>query len=144
MTPPGVRLPATVAALLVAAGCVAAGCAAAPASPPAPEPPAPAAAPAPASAPAATAADAVQTLRFVYRGGQVTGDTGTVTVPAGRTVRIEVASDTAEQVHLHGYDKEAAVPAGGSAAVELRADIPGEFELEFHGSGDKLATLQVR
>ncbi|TCK21735.1 cupredoxin domain-containing protein [Pseudonocardia endophytica] len=129
------RLLIPLAALLVAAGCASAPHQHTPAAP------APASAQAPAPAPAA---EAVQTLRIVAKGGQVTGDTGTVAVPAGREVRIQVTSDEAEEVHLHGYDKEALIPAGGTATLEFTADVPGEFELEFHHSGDTLATLQVR
>jgi FtsP/CotA-like multicopper oxidase with cupredoxin domain len=138
--PPGARLLVPVAALLVATGCVA-GCAAAPHQHGSAAAPAPASTSAPAPAPAA---DAVQVLRIASTGGRVSGDTGTVEVAAGTPVRIEVTSDAAEEVHLHGYDKEAPVPAGGTATLAFTADIPGEFELEFHHSGDTLATLQVR
>jgi hypothetical protein len=93
------------------------------------------------AAPAPTGA--LHTLRVAYAGGQVTGDTGTVPVALGEQVRIEVTSDAAEEAHLHGYDEEVQVPAGGSAAIEFTADVPGEFELELHHSGAPLATLRV-
>lgn len=132
MTPPIARLLVPALALLVAAGCAA--------GPQQPAAPAPSAAP----APAAPAAAAPQTVTLAWAGGTVTGDTGTVAVPAGSQVRIRVSSDVAEEAHLHGYDREVQIPAGGTATIELTADIPGEFELELHHSGEKLATLQVR
>ncbi|MCF7549458.1 hypothetical protein [Pseudonocardia sp. WMMC193] len=95
-------------------------------------------------APQAPPAGGVQTVRVAYAGGQVTGDTGTVPVTLGSQVHLEIGSDTAEEAHLHGYDKAVQVPAGGTATIDFTADVPGEFELELHHSGEPLATLQVR
>jgi hypothetical protein len=89
------------------------------------------------------AAPAAQTLRISFANGRVAGDTGTVAVALGTPLRVEVTSDVAEEAHLHGYDEEVQVPAGGTAALELTADVPGEFELELHHSGAALATLRV-
>ena len=86
-----------------------------------------------------SAAAAAQTLRISYANGQVGGDTGTVPVALGTPLRLEITSDTAEEAHLHGYDEAVQVPAGGTATIELTADIPGEFELELHHSGAALA-----
>ncbi|MDN5914338.1 MAG: hypothetical protein L0I76_04405 [Pseudonocardia sp.] len=119
-----------------------AGCAEAPRQPAAESAPAASGAPA---APAAVApAPAVRTVNVSYRGGQVAGDTGTVPITRGESVRIVVTSDVADEVHLHGYDQEAELPAGRPVTLAFTADIPGEFELELHGSGAQLATLQVR
>jgi hypothetical protein len=95
----------------------------------------------PATAPASPAA--TQVVRVTYAGGQVGGDTGTVPVALGTALRLEVTSDVAEEAHLHGYDEEVQVPAGGTATIDLTADIPGEFEFELHHSGAALATLRV-
>ncbi|MCW0215570.1 MAG: hypothetical protein OJJ54_19620 [Pseudonocardia sp.] len=134
-----------VGALLVLAGCAAGPGAAAP--PPAASTAAPATAPvtAPATgtpAPASTA-PAVQTVRVTYAGGQVTGDTGRVAVPLGRTVDVVVTSDVADEIHLHGYDRSANVPAGGSATLTFTADIPGVFEIELEELGRELTQLRV-
>jgi hypothetical protein len=85
----------------------------------------------------------VQTVRLTFAGGVVGGDTGTVAVPLGTQVRLEVTSDTAEEAHLHGYDEAVQVPAGGTATIDFTADIPGEFAFELHHSGAALATLRV-
>ena len=135
MTPARLLLP--IVAVLVAAGCASAPPAAAPAASPAPAAPAVPAAASPAPA-------AARTVAVAWKGGTASGDTGTVAVPVDTPVRIVVTSDVAEEIHHHGYDKEAQIPAGGTATLSFTADIPGEFELELHGSGDKLATLQVR
>ena len=61
----------------------------------------------------------------------------------GEQVVLRVSSDVAEEVHVHGYDLEQAVPAGGSADIPLTASIPGVFEVELHESGKALYQLRV-
>jgi hypothetical protein len=89
------------------------------------------------------AAAQTQTVRVSYLGGQVGGDTGTVPVALGSQVILEVTTDADEEAHLHGYDKAAQVPAGGTATIAFTADIPGQFEFELHHSGAALAILRV-
>jgi hypothetical protein len=84
-----------------------------------------------------------QTVRISYLGGQVSGDTGTVPVALGSQVILEVTTDADEEAHLHGYDKAAQIPAGGTATIAFTADIPGQFEFELHHSGAALAVLRV-
>jgi len=68
-----------------------------------------------------------------------------VEVPRGQLVRIVVSSDVADQIHVHGYDLEAAVDAGGAATLEFEADQPGAFEVELHDQDPGLLfTLLVR
>ncbi len=82
-------------------------------------------------------------INITVRGGQISGDTGRVEVPLGTPVTINVTSDVADEVHIHGYEKKAEIPAGGSASVSFAADIPGVFEGELHESGLQLLQLQV-
>lgn len=84
-----------------------------------------------------------RTVRLSYSGGQVSGDTGRVAVPLGSTVSLVVSGDQADEVHLHGYDRYLAVPAGGSATLTFTADIPGVFEVERHDAGLLLTQLEV-
>ena len=56
---------------------------------------------------------------------------------------LRISSDVAEEVHVHGYDLEAAVPAGGSVDIPVDATIPGVFEVELHDSGKLLFQLRV-
>ena len=86
----GPRLAATlVAMVLVVVGCGTAGTGAA--------------------APAVTA-DGVQRVEVAFAGGEVTGGVRRYAVPLGSTVELVVASDVAEQVHLHGYDRMTTSP----------------------------------
>ena len=114
----------------------------------APEPAASAAATAtgaPTAAPAPTPSPtpAVRTVAVAYAGGEVTGTSGREEVPVGEQVVLRIASDVAEEVHVHGYDLEGAIPAGGSVDIPLTASIPGVFEVELHDSGKVLFQLRV-
>lgn len=94
-------------------------------------------------APGTSPAANVRTISVTVHGGQVSGDIGRVQVPLGSQVTLTVHSDMADEVHLHGYDKEAEVPAGGSASISFTATIPGVFEVELHKSDRQLLQLQV-
>src|SRR3954467_2573683 len=58
-----------------------------------------------------------------------------VTFKQGGTVDLTIKSDTADEVHFHGYDVKKDVKAGGSAHFKFPAKIDGKFivELEDHG-----------
>jgi hypothetical protein len=101
---------------------------------------APAPAPATGGAPTGSAG---RELAVVVAGGRVSGDTGRIVLTLGEHVTITVTSDAADEAHLHGYDAEAELTPGTPATLEVDAAIPGVFELELHGSGTVLLTLQV-
>ncbi|MET7423246.1 hypothetical protein [Dactylosporangium sp. NPDC005555] len=75
---------------------------------------------------------------------KVTPPTGRVEVAKGNLVRITVTSDVADELHVHGYDKSLALPAGTPASIELRVDRTGLFEVETHSSHLVLFQLVVR
>ena len=98
------------------------------------------------SAPATSAtaeAPAGQRIEVTVTGGQVSGDTGRVPVPAGEHVVLVVTSDAPDELHVHGYDLSADLVPGTPATVEFDATIPGVFEVELHDAGMQLLSLQV-
>ena len=84
-----------------------------------------------------------QHLAVQVAGGQASGDTGRVPVPVGEHVTLTITSDVADDVHLHGYDLEAALAPGTPAELTFDATIPGVFEVELHEAGTVLLSLQV-
>lgn len=103
------------------------------------------------TAPAATpmAAGATTTipatvLAVTVRGGSVVAGSARQRAPLNQPVTIRVTSDTADEVHVHGYDKTFAVAPGGTAETTFVASIPGVFEVEFERAGRLLFTLEVR
>jgi hypothetical protein len=85
-----------------------------------------------------------QRIEVEVTGGQVTGDTGRVPVAAGEQVTLVVTADTADELHVHGYDLTAALAPGAPAEVTFDATLPGVFEVELHEAGTVLLTLQVQ
>ncbi|MGC4857194.1 hypothetical protein ACLQ24_28460 [Micromonospora sp. DT4] len=98
--------------------------------------------PTPAATPSTPAVDREITVTVAKR--RVTPPTGRVTVTKGQLVRITVTSDVADELHVHGYDLGARLPAGMPGAVEFRADKTGLFEVETHETELVLFQLVVR
>jgi len=89
------------------------------------------------------AASTVRTINIKVRGGKASGDTGRITVPVNSPVVLSVSSDVADEIHIHGYDRKANVPAGATASVVFTANNPGVFEVELENSKLQLVQLQV-
>jgi hypothetical protein len=85
-----------------------------------------------------------QRIELVYAGGSVQGGVSRVPVGLGRPVELVVRSDVADQLHVHGYDLKADVPAGGVGTLDFTADRSGVFEVELESRGTQLAQLEVR
>jgi hypothetical protein len=139
------RAPRSIAALLAAA-CVLPATACTNEGEPAPvaTAPTPGATTSPAEATTAPATPAVRRLAVRIESGRVDPAPGRHTVREGESVLIEVTSDVADTVHVHGYDLEAGVEAGGTATLEFVADRQGLFDVETHDTHLTLFQLQVR
>lgn len=75
----------------------------------------------------------------------VAGSVAEIRVRKGETVRLRARSEAAEELHVHGYDEFAELPAGGRVvAMQFRADAEGIFEIEFEHSRTLVAELEVR
>jgi major membrane immunogen (membrane-anchored lipoprotein) len=86
-------------------------------------------------------APAVPTI--VIRNGEPVGGVDELEYDAGDQIRFRVSSNRADEVHVHGYDVEEEIPAGGTATLSFPADIEGIFEVELHGSEAQIAELRV-
>lgn len=91
----------------------------------------------------APAAPTVQTIDVKVQGGKASGNTGRVMVALGTPVVLSVSSDVADEIHVHGYDRMAPVPAGATASVTFTANKPGVFDVELENSKLQLLQLQV-
>jgi FtsP/CotA-like multicopper oxidase with cupredoxin domain len=74
--------------------------------------------------------------RIQIRGGSVVGGPKDIEVQKGDTVRIVIASDADDEIHLHGYDIEKKVSPGRPARFLFKADAEGAFEMESHVAED--------
>jgi hypothetical protein len=84
---------------------------------------------------------AVETIEVVN--GEPQGGVAEITANKDDTVEFKVDSDTAAEVHVHGYDLMKDVEAGGSASFEFTADIEGVFEIELEETKTPIAELTV-
>ncbi|WP_326769977.1 hypothetical protein OG978_09365 [Streptomyces sp. NBC_01591] len=84
------------------------------------------------------------TLEIAVSHGKVSPDPGRTEIKKGRTVELRVRSDRADTLHVHGYDKEARLPAGKTVTLTFTADRSGLFEVETHESDLLLTQLVVR
>jgi FtsP/CotA-like multicopper oxidase with cupredoxin domain len=77
-----------------------------------------------------------EVTRIRLRGGTVVGGAKDIEVAPGDTVRIVVASDAPDEIHLHGYDITRNVAPGRPGRFRFRANAEGAFEMESHVAED--------
>jgi len=71
------------------------------------------------------------------------GGVKTITYNKGDTIDLTVKSDTADEVHFHGYDVHKDVDAGGTVNFTMPATIDGEFIVELEEHKQTLANVKV-
>jgi hypothetical protein len=86
----------------------------------------------------------VKTIKLAVNGGKVTPSAHREKVPQGDTVRLVVTTDTADEIHVHGYDLKKDVAAGKTGTLEFVADQSGVFEVELEAASLQLLQLEVR
>jgi heme/copper-type cytochrome/quinol oxidase subunit 2 len=107
--------------------------------------------PAPAPVPAPEPAAGLATVReapgadFVFEvvAGKITGPPALL-AREGEQVTLRVRSDVADELHVHGYDLSAPLPAGEEVALRFIASRAGRFEVELHGAHRELGALEVQ
>jgi hypothetical protein len=87
--------------------------------------------------------DEPEVPRITIENGQPVGGVADLTFDKGDDVRFVVDSDTADEVHVHGYDIGEDVAAGGKVEFDFPADIDGVFEVELESSATQIAELTV-
>jgi FtsP/CotA-like multicopper oxidase with cupredoxin domain len=75
--------------------------------------------------------------------GKPDGGVKTLTYKKGDTVDLTVKSDTADEIHIHGYDLHKDVEKGGSVHFTFPASIDGKFVVELESKGEQIASLVV-
>ena len=79
----------------------------------------------------------------VVKNAQPVGGVKDVTFKKGGTVDLTVQSDTADEVHFHGYDVHKDVDKGGSVHFKFPASIEGKFIVELENHKQTLANVTV-
>jgi len=83
---------------------------------------------------------------IALKGGEPAGGVRTLTFTSGDRVRFRVTSDIEGEVHVHGYDIEKPIKAGGSVRFDFPAKLEGGYEIELHHGGgeNQIAELQIQ
>ncbi len=81
------------------------------------------------------------TVRVV--GAKPQGGVQKLSFKRGGRVAFRVVSDTADEIHVHGYDVHKNVAKGGTASFSFPASIEGRFVVELEGKGEQIARLDV-
>lgn len=92
-----------------------------------------------ADAPAATREFNLQIV-----GGELTPRLEKLTAYEGQNLVFKVTSDTADELHIHGYDQSLELQPNEAAELEFKADKTGRFEVELHKADLQLTALEVQ
>ena len=84
-----------------------------------------------------------QVPAIVLRDGRPVGGVEKLRFRKGGDIVFVVRSDTAQHVHLHGYDVLEDVPAGGRVRFDVPAKIDGAFEVELEETATPIAEITV-
>jgi hypothetical protein len=89
------------------------------------------------------AASSIPVIRL--ESGEPVGGVQELQATSGDRVRFRVTSDIEGEVHVHGYDIEKPIKAGGSVSFDFPANLEGGFEVELHHGGgeNQIADLKV-
>jgi plastocyanin len=77
-------------------------------------------------------------------GKKVSPAPATVDLAVGETLTLVVTSDHADELHVHGFEVEAALEAGRPTSVTLTGKAPGVYEVETHDPALRLLKIAVR
>ena len=80
---------------------------------------------------------------ITVQAGAPKGGVQDLKVKKGGDVHLTVNSDTADEVHIHGYDLHKDVEKGGSVTFDFPAKIDGRFVIELEAARQTLANLSV-
>lgn len=80
---------------------------------------------------------------ITVEGGMPKGGVQELKVKKNGQVHLTVDSDTADEIHVHGYDLMKDVEKGGSVEFDFKATIDGRFEIELEHAKEQLADLSV-
>lgn len=82
-------------------------------------------------------------VRIRIAGAEPVGGVRDIRVKRGTDLRLEVTSDVADEVHVHGYDISGPVRPGRRAVLNVDTRIEGIFEIELEQRAVPIAELRV-
>jgi hypothetical protein len=80
---------------------------------------------------------------ITVQNAQPVGGVKSLTYKKGKTIDLTIKSDTADEVHFHGYNFHKDVAKGGSVRFNFPATIEGSFIVELENHKQTLANVKV-
>ena len=90
-----------------------------------------------------TAPSAPATPTIVVKDAKPVGGIKRLSFKHNDQIVFVVKSDTADEIHFHGYDVGKDVDAGGSVKFNVKGTIEGRFEVELENHKEQIASLEV-
>jgi len=78
-----------------------------------------------------------------FKGGQVIAGPQVVKLKRDDEVTLNVLSDRADELHLHGYDLHLKLQPNQTATLKFVARRTGRFSFELHTGGVELGVLEI-
>jgi hypothetical protein len=82
-------------------------------------------------------------VKVVVKHGEPVGGVKKIEVTQGEPIRFSVTSDTADEVHVHGFNYHKDVKKGGTISFDFPAKITGVFEVELEAAKVQLLSLRI-
>lgn len=91
----------------------------------------------------APALEDVKTLELTIKDKKIVTGQPTLTVKEGDEVVIRIASDFADEFHLHGYDNAVELEKDVPGELKFTANLTGRFPFELENSKVELGAVEV-
>jgi hypothetical protein len=82
-------------------------------------------------------------VSIVVKGGRPVDGPQVVKLKRDDAVVLQVLSDTADEVHVHGYNLKVALKPNVAATLKFAARRTGRFTIELHKSGAEIGVLEI-
>jgi FtsP/CotA-like multicopper oxidase with cupredoxin domain len=83
-------------------------------------------------------------ISLTIKNGELVSGNQVITLTEGDAVTITVTNDAADELHIHGYDKEVELMKDTPAKVTFTANLTGRFPIELHHEDVEIAVLEVQ
>ena len=93
--------------------------------------------------PAGGSSAPAEVFELVIKGGRPVGGPALLQVHEGEQVTLNIRSDSADELHLHGYDLHAHITPEQTATLQFTANHTGRFGMELHKAHTELGALEV-
>jgi hypothetical protein len=90
-----------------------------------------------------SAAPALPIFELHVRDGRLVSGPQVIRLRQGDEILLRITSDTSDEFHLHGYNRELQLKAGEPATLQIHADLAGRFGYELHHMPTELGALEV-